>query len=250
MAKQDYQKNTRGSVNLTTPADTTETTDAAVDVATVTTDTTDTTAIVDTTPIATADTPTDAASDTTTDTNVETAVDTTLPDTADASSVVSATATAATTGTVFSSVIDNLRNNGTPAQKQTIWRLDDYAAKMAPGLPQTEQTGTQNQLSLWHLLDATINLDQAEFKQCWGIILLYFKELKQSVFADQYVARFFNSIRLDETSSKAFQHLLDICTLTADAATRSKVMRQIDLNRALSIGVSDKAKANIISFYN
>lgn len=218
-----------------------------VDVATTTVDAT---AIVTETPVATA-----TVDSTVIDTPVvEVAPVVTETIQADAATAVATpiTPVATVTPTVsdFAAIIGGILDTGTATQKQTIWRMEDYITKMRPGVTQTEQSGTQNQLTFWHFLNSTINLEQAEFKQCWAIVLFYFKEYNKGALGEQYVARFFNAIRLDDASMKAFQHLLDLCSLTADAGTRAQAMRQMDLNRAISVGISEQAKANIISFYS
>lgn len=239
------------------------TTDATVSVATgttpvdVATTTVDATAIVTETPVATAtvdvtatETPVVEVAPVVTETIQADAATAVATPTTPVADVTAAVASVTPTVSDFAAIIGGILDTGTATQKQTIWRMEDYINKMRPGVTQTEQSGTQNQLTFWHFLNSTINLDQAEFKQCWAIILFYFKEYNKGALGEQYVARFFNAIRLDEASMKAFQHLLDLCSLTADAGTRAQAMRQMDLNRALSVGISEQAKANIISFYS
>jgi len=151
--------------------------------------------------------------------------------------------------TTWDAYVQKVMVDGTEGQKEIAFRMEEYLAKMAPNMTQHDHSGSQHQLALWGTLKAAMNKNVLEFKPCWDLVLGYFKEHRAGTMSDMYVARFFSAINLSDVEIKAFQHTLDLCALTCDPATRSITLRQINLNAVTAVGMTEQAKANIISYY-
>ena len=136
------------------------------------------------------------------------------------------------------------------AKQNIIISLNDYAVKMKPRAIQTEETGTENQMKLWGIIKEVLNSAEADFKDNWVVLLAVFNANEIGSFAEHYVFRFFEHIRLDQDSIDAMQRILNLIHLTQDPATRVANLKRVDIERTIKVGISDTAKRNLLMFYS
>ena len=135
------------------------------------------------------------------------------------------------------------------AKQNIIISLNDYAVKMKPRAIQTEETGTENQMKLWGIIKEVLNSAEVDFKDNWVVLLAVFNANEIGSFAEHYVFRFFEHIRLDQDSIDAMQRILNLIHLTQDPATRVANLKRVDIERTIKVGISDTAKRNLLMFY-
>lgn len=153
--------------------------------------------------------------------------------------------------TDFQSLIESIRQTGNEDEKQLIASLSDYIVRMAPDSKLTNDEGARYQYNLWKAIsNLAENVSADRFKRCWNILLLYFKEYKNNVFAERYVFRFSEYWRWSGDELKALQCIINILMLTNNIETRTLGLKQVDLRRSLEVGFTDLAKQKIINFYN
>lgn len=140
---------------------------------------------------------------------------------------------------------------GSVSERNLIVELETYLEAMAPGKPVVPKQGNNSQYRLWINLRNLINNvdDQAQFKQLWNIVLAYFVEYKNGVFHDRYVFRFSEEWDRSLDELNAYQRLINLIKLTADANTRANGLKQIDIDRTLQIGFTDAGRGRLLNFY-
>jgi len=147
--------------------------------------------------------------------------------------------------------LNKLLETGTDAQKNLILAINNYCAVMAPGKPITSDAGAKQQFTLWHTLrDLIENTDPSTFNSQWNLLLLLVNKNIDKAFKGSHAYRFLEHWMWGEDSYKAFQNIMNIITNTCTPEGKSKFSRIIDVNRALSVGISEAGRQKIINFYN
>lgn len=149
----------------------------------------------------------------------------------------------------FPERIRHLKDKGTTAERGLINTLEDYISKMSPGRPVTPDEGSRHQYGLWSALSTIINHNHKEFQTLWNLVLAYFNEYRNGVFADRYVFRFPEAWSKSASDLDTFQRMLNLVSLTSDPKTRTAGLKQVDMHRLLAKGISDQGRQNILRFY-
>jgi len=150
----------------------------------------------------------------------------------------------------FSDKIAELKSSGTTYQKNLISSLEIYISKMKPGAPVTSSEGARHQYVLWKTITALlVEIPADEFKKLWNILLAYFNEYDKTVFGDRYVFRFSEFWSWPEDELSAFQRILNLIKLTANANNRAANIKQVSMERTLDGWFSEEARSRIMSFY-
>lgn len=150
----------------------------------------------------------------------------------------------------FEAMVADLKVTGTVAVRTLINQLEQYAANMKPGIPMDAAVGARHQVSLWRAIQNVIERSGDEFKKCYSLLLAFFEEYKDGVFHEKYVFRFTDNVTLSGDELAAFQRVLNLLKLTSAPKSREQSLKQVDLGRTLSVGVTEQGRQRILGFYN
>ena len=152
--------------------------------------------------------------------------------------------------TSFEDKIRRIKTFGTLAEKTLVEQLETYAKQMAPGLPVQGDVGARIQYGFLRTLMSVIDNGGEEFNNLWNIVLSYFFEHRKGVFDDYYVFRFAEYWTKTQEELNCFHRVLNLIMLSCDPKTRGQnVAKQVDFQRTLSQGFSDRARQNVLRFY-
>ena len=147
--------------------------------------------------------------------------------------------------------IAQLKVAGTQEEKNLIIAIETYMSYMNPGVPVKGDKGTKYQYALWktisHILDQA---PRGEFNKLWNLLLGYFNFYKEGVFNDRYIFRFAECWSWTQDELKGMNSIFNLLKLTADPATRSTGLTQVNMEKSLSVGISEEGRSRITSFYS
>lgn len=139
---------------------------------------------------------------------------------------------------------------GVPAHKLGIIHfLGEYITAMAPRRPIPEKQGAQFQANLFRHLTALMKNEEEHFQEIFTGVLKIFEKEASGVFAASHAFRFMDSVTLNKDESHAFCNLVDMIRLLGPVAGRKVAAAQIDLDKALSKGLTETARQRIRSFF-
>ena len=125
-----------------------------------------------------------------------------------------------------------------------------YARNMAPNTPVSEQSGGLYQVSLYRALINIFNNGCKNFRLFYSVFLAMVAELKKEhAFNERFVNRFHPTMPLGTEDRQAFLNLTHLILTTADAASRSAVLTQVDLGRALAKGLNEAGRKRLTNVY-
>jgi hypothetical protein len=138
-----------------------------------------------------------------------------------------------------------------PAAHQVgIQRLMEYATKMDPRKPIDPPEGAKAQVTLFRIIQNTINREETYFRQIFAAILAMFTHDKTGVFKEANVFRFMDNVALNETERKAFVRLVDMIKLLGPKDSRAVALKQVDMSKTLQMGLTDEGRRRILNFFN
>lgn len=148
-------------------------------------------------------------------------------------------------------LIIQMLTEGTEVTKNTISDMLLYAIEMAPGSPVSVETGSMKQIQLFRSLQNSINNAGADFRIMFATILRIVYELKDTgAFQVRYAFRFFPDMNMNKEDRDAFTNLLHLMLTLCNPSGRAVAQRQIDLNKAISLGFTDEGRQRLISFFS
>ena len=128
--------------------------------------------------------------------------------------------------------------------------VDMYYSIMKPRMPITIAMGTDAQANLWRAILNTIRNNNTNFSEAWNLWLNIFNHYNDSIFSITYAFRFFEYIKIPRDQIIAFQRILNLLILTANATNRKSVVtKQIDLERTMSVYFTEADRMKIMNFY-
>lgn len=148
----------------------------------------------------------------------------------------------------FQDSLDQLLKTGSMKEKSVIVSMRSYIQKMAPGLPVETKDGVFLQQGLWKLIQTISNSDD-DFDQSFKLLISFFREYKDTVLSERYIFRFVESMTIGSENIRAFQSTINIIMIAATTINKKDVKKQVDLNRALSSGLTEEARQRIISYF-
>jgi hypothetical protein len=166
--------------------------------------------------------------------------------------VVTPTQPAPAPATSFDNIVADLKAKGSIAEKSLIQSLESYIAAMKPGMPVAEHDGAQHQYTLWRTMHSLIHQSSPEeFPKQWNLLLAFFfnNQNEGQVFHDRYVFRFSEYWNRHEDELNAYQRLLNLVKLTSNPNTRKQNLKQVSLDRTLSVGFTEDGRQKLLSFY-
>lgn len=148
-------------------------------------------------------------------------------------------------------LVAEMRATGTPAQKALISSFDDYAVKMAPGQVMDHDKGAKYQYAFWKAIQNVIeHAPDGEFNKLWNVLLALAESHKDGVFGERYIMRFANAWHQSEVELASYQRIINLIKLTANAAERSKNLRNVDITRTLELTFTERGRTRIANFYS
>lgn len=150
----------------------------------------------------------------------------------------------------FAGVVFDIRNSGTDMQKTVVERLSTYAEDMAPGKMLSDAAIVQYQLQLWSTLRAVVE-SEADFDQCFPLVVAFFKEGKDAAFSDRCVYRGAENIPLDKDTLAVFQNLINAIRAVVDRGSYQEATKIVDINRSIREGIfSDEGRNRLIALFS
>lgn len=141
-------------------------------------------------------------------------------------------------------------SSGTALEKVVVETLNDYTAKMKPGLVLSPDQLNQNQLQLWRLLRLVIE-SESDFQSTYTLIIDFARAHKDDVFHDRYLYRGMDNISLDKNTTTYFMGSLNVIKLAATSKNKQEAMAQVDLNRVMNEHVfSEAARNRVMAYYS
>lgn len=129
--------------------------------------------------------------------------------------------------------------------------LNDYIVNMQPNRPQTPESGSRHQRSLFRGLELILEkCDDVEFNKVWKKVLdTVAPEIKSGCFNDRYAHRFPESIPMTIEERNSFHGLVNLMTGTAVVANRKAFFNVFDIRRGCGGSLSDRALTRLVDFY-
>lgn len=152
----------------------------------------------------------------------------------------------------FDQYVNKIKESGTVAEKKLVEAIEHYIDAMQPGKPVEPNQGARNQYSFWRVIYNVVEKsNQEEFKPLWKILLAYFNQYnkRNDVFYYRYVNRFSEFWVNGEDELRAYQKIINVMGLTCDPESRSKNMKQFDMNRTFDVGFTEVGRSRLIQFY-
>ena len=146
-------------------------------------------------------------------------------------------------------VIASIKNNGSHHAKALISNIEHYMENMAVRKPVDPIKGAQHQANLWNTIKGLLESNTNDFPQLYSTLLALFDKYAEGVFGHRYVFRFTENIPLAKADRDAHISIVSLMMNTANVKGRALALKQIDLNKALSKGLSEAARNRVLRFY-
>lgn len=129
--------------------------------------------------------------------------------------------------------------------------LKNYIAAMNPAVLLSVETAAQEQFTFYRgLVTALENTANDKFQTLWASVLKIVAEHTATgkVFSERYALRGVTAWRGSVEDAQRYGRLIDLMRQTAPIQSRTAVLKQLDINKAL-LGFSDQAVAKVSTFY-
>lgn len=118
--------------------------------------------------------------------------------------------------------------------------LNEYIAKMTPGVPHTGEDGPKAQTAFFRIIQSIFRQSGKDFIESYSLLLDTVAKHRNTVFNERYVYRYMSEVRLTNTERKNFERILNLFLVTCDKASRKQHLKQVDLNYTVE-GFNDTA---------
>lgn len=108
-------------------------------------------------------------------------------------------------------------------------RLDEYAAKMAKGVPLKSAQGALEQKKLFSLLDMILRMNGVSFMKAWSIFLQKVHAERAGVFSEAYAYRFYEHTGVEPKALRTYRNLVHLAMHTAEPKSRQRMLRFVDI---------------------
>ena len=153
-------------------------------------------------------------------------------------------------GSDFNERIAQLKVSGTPEQKFIIGEFETYLARMQPGLQVSVTQGAKYQENLWKAISTVIESHDRDFKSSWSLILAFFHNYANHAFHLKYLYRFNEQLAMPREAITLMEDVYTIISITADPKERQSLKKEVDINRAMRTGISEKGRSKLLNFYS
>lgn len=128
--------------------------------------------------------------------------------------------------------------------------LDDYATKMAPNFPVTEDAIRSNQIRLKNVINTIMSSDDEVFEEVMTAAIKRVRSNRTGAFSDVMVYRGFPSLRIRQEERKRFEMLLQLMLAAADSKTTKQISDKVDLSVILRYINNDAQQNRLQSFFS
>lgn len=133
--------------------------------------------------------------------------------------------------------------------RSAIATLIEYIDYMDPKKTQNQAEAVRKQVGLYSAINLTINRNTEDFNKTWDAILRIFNDYKDTALHERSIFRYMAFITLDEEKRTAYRRLINLIKVTAPVPGRSIALRQVDLERTLSVGITEEGRNRVLNFY-
>lgn len=132
----------------------------------------------------------------------------------------------------------------------SLQALESYAQDMRAGILVQDQIGGKYQKFLLTALSNVISkTTHDEFEEVFGKVLKMFEEDKTGCFGEMYVFRFMAHTPMEEKQREAFANLVNLLKLLAPVQGRELALKQVNLNHALALEVSELGRSRVMEYF-
>jgi hypothetical protein len=143
---------------------------------------------------------------------------------------------------------DSLRDV-TIAGQMILNTITEYSQVMKPGRLITQAEGMRQQVSLCNAIFATINTLDADFKPVLTTILDILHRQRDAAFRETHLFRYWDNVPLSKNQRRGFEKIITLLKTLADPKTRQTALRQVDFERLLQYGLTEKGRTRFAAYF-
>ncbi|MGF6603708.1 hypothetical protein P3T23_008462 [Paraburkholderia sp. GAS448] len=137
----------------------------------------------------------------------------------------------------------------TIAGQMIINTVTEYTQTMKPGRVITQAEGMRQQVSLCIAIFAAINTLDADFRPVLTTILGILHRERDAAFRETHLFRYWDSVALSKNQRRGFEKIITLLKTLADPKTRQTALRQVDFERLLQYGLTEKGRARLAAYF-
>lgn len=129
-----------------------------------------------------------------------------------------------------------------------IEKLDVYVKTMGDNVPITEEAGTRNQLNLFRVYSAALDVPNGGHVLALDVIVWYISKYRDGAFSDRLAARFLNTTAFPPDRQRMFVSLTNLFTVLANPLTRRELNKHVNMDVVARNLPSIAQRRNLVSF--
>jgi hypothetical protein len=137
----------------------------------------------------------------------------------------------------------------TIAGRMILNTITEYSQKMKPGRLITQADGMRQQVSLCNAIFAAINTLDADFKLVLTTILDTLHRERDAAFRETHLFRYWDNVALSRNQRRGFEKIITLLKTLADPKTRQVALRQVDFERLLQYGLTEKGRTRFAAYF-
>lgn len=152
--------------------------------------------------------------------------------------------------------LQNIRENGTPVQKQALETIELFCKRMTPRAPITAQQAIEAQRDLLDFITVILRKDYEEFRKGWAVLLVYFAEhhgdrpsAKDYTALSEYSTSRHLDAWTDDDRANAYNNLVTLLRVTRNTETRKQDVKRIRLDQIAPGFLNARSQDNLQRFY-
>lgn len=150
----------------------------------------------------------------------------------------------------LNALVEDIKKNGSDAQKALVSSLEKYIDAMSPGKRIEGKDGMMKQYSLWRAIKRVLEDDPyVEFKGLWIILLAFVKENIKGCFAHTHRYRFTEYWTRSQAELDGLNNILNLLVIGCEEGKRLHIGKEVRLSYTLLNGFKDEARKRIFSYY-
>lgn len=136
-----------------------------------------------------------------------------------------------------------------PTHVQSIVdKMDAYVKAMGANVPVTEEAGTRNQLALFRVYNAALDVPNGGHMLALDVIVWYVSKHREGAFSDRLAARFLNTTSFPPERQRMFVSLTNLFTILANPLTRRELNKHVNMDVVARNLPSITQRRNLVSF--
>ncbi len=150
--------------------------------------------------------------------------------------------------TPFEQLIEKIQKEGTQRERYVVTFMGQYVEAMNIKRPLDAEEGVKNQRALWRTMSNVVEQDDG-FRECFRLIIAYFREYKDTVFHDYYVYRFQPEMNLAPDHNTGMLRLINLFKVAAGLNNKADIFRLVNMEATFSKGLTDSARNRVIQYF-